>query len=129
MQGVFFSFLDENTLFIHNDEIVNQFFQEFTERFNELVGIDEQLIDHFEMNVYPNPAADRIFLQFDNPGNDEVELSIVDLSGRVVQLSALNGFQGVNRVELNSRELANGVYQLVLRIGAVRDQEMFIIGR
>jgi len=120
---------DENTLFIHSDEVANQFYQEFVRRMDEVTGIAEFSADPFEMSVYPNPGADHISLQFDNPSNEEVALSIIDLSGRVIQFSELRGFRGVNRVELNSSDLANGMYQMILRIGEVRDQEMFMIGQ
>lgn len=120
---------DENTLFIHNDVIANQFFQEFTSRIDELTGIEESLIDPFSMKVYPNPSTDRVFLNFSNPSSNPAELALYDLSGRIIWTEELRSFNGQNRVELDATDLAIGMYQLVVTIGAVRDQELFVIGR
>lgn len=120
---------DENTLIIHNDEMANQFYQEFSARMDELTGVEENLIDPFSMMVYPNPSSQHVFLSFNNPGNQAVELALHDLSGRAIWTEQLSSFSGKNRVELNASDLANGMYQVVLTIGAVRDHELFVIGR
>lgn len=94
---------------------------------NEIVtGITElSLISHLEL--YPNPAEDELNLSFDLPNADDLNVSIIDLSGKKIQKHLVKGKEGKNLVMMNTQELAAGVYQLVISGSAGQKSLPFIV--
>ncbi|MCG3167419.1 MAG: hypothetical protein POELPBGB_03210 [Bacteroidia bacterium] len=72
-------------------------------------GISEN--SNHSINLYPNPAADKITLNISEFGGERVSVSIVDVAGREVQsvndqyISA-----GTKNIVVNTGELTQGVY-------------------
>ena len=64
--------------------------------------------DENEFNIYPNPAADVVNLNLENPYNSQMPVTIADISGRVLIHSQLDA--GQNSVQLNTSILAKGIY-------------------
>lgn len=81
---------------------------------NEVVtGITEHSsISHLEM--FPNPADDELNVSFDLPNTDDLTISMIDLSGKVIQKHLVKAKEGKNLVMMNTQELAAGMYQLVI---------------
>jgi len=100
---------DENTLVIHNAEIANQFYQEFTARFGEVLSTATR--PEIELKLYPNPALDWITLEFEGGGNPAT-LSIYSLEGKVVDQLNIHAFNGSNGLVLDVSSLRAGIYLL-----------------
>jgi PKD repeat protein len=79
---------------------------------NDLVtGIAEHSsISHLEM--FPNPADDELNVSFELPNTDDLTISMVDLSGKIIQTHLVKAKEGKNLVMMNTQELAAGMYQL-----------------
>lgn len=69
-----------------------------------------------EMNVsaYPNPAHDKVNVEFNSTSANQFEISITDLSGRSIQTIQGSAVKGLNKVEINVNDLAKGLYILKL---------------
>jgi len=106
---------DENTLIIHDATIANLYHQEFTARYNEIT-LSAEKIAQTALKVYPNPASDRVTLQFDGLGK-AATISIYTLEGKVVQQLNLNSFSGANGLTLNVSNLPAGFYLLQYKEG------------
>jgi hypothetical protein len=67
-------------------------------------------------NVYPNPAMSggNVQLQFQDFISGEVSLSIISLSGEVVDARMIY-LKNQNALEINTSNLAKGMYQIVLQ--------------
>ena len=62
-------------------------------------------------SVYPNPAADNIAIDFSLRAESAVNVSITDLSGKVVYTSNLgNKTAGASSLNINTAAFANGIY-------------------
>jgi hypothetical protein len=81
---------------------------------NDLVtGITEySSVSHLEM--FPNPADEELNVSFDLPNADDLTISMIDLSGKVIQKHMVKAKEGKNLVMMNTQELAAGMYQLVM---------------
>ena len=81
---------------------------------NELVTgiVEHSSIFHLEM--FPNPADDELNVSFDLPNSDDLTISMIDLSGKVIQKHLVKAKEGKNLVMMNTQELAAGMYQLVM---------------
>jgi len=65
------------------------------------------------LKAYPNPFADQVNVSFTLAEVDEVQLSLTDALGRVVQSQVQEGNIGTNLWQVeNGRQLADGVYFL-----------------
>ena len=99
---------DENTLIIHDAAIANQFYQEFSARYDELTLSTEDFIQA-DLKLFPNPANDRVTLEFEGKGSP-AEIGIFSIDGKQVDRLVLDTFIGLNRLELGVNNLPEGVY-------------------
>jgi hypothetical protein len=75
------------------------------------------------VNVFPNPAADNVTVQFTSAGATNVSLTVIDNSGKQVaatQQVVIN--EGKNAIELPVAHLQNGWYyvSMIAENGATR---------
>lgn len=88
---------------------------------NFIVGIGERKIQHTKIRIqnYPNPFTSSATIEFelDQPGN--VEISMVNQFGQVVDHILHNGSTGINKVTWDAGSLPAGVY--VCRITAGKE--------
>jgi len=71
------------------------------------------------IQVFPNPATDRITIEFDLTDNKEIEMGVKDVLGRTVKTGAKeNLVAGHHRVQLPLTDLAKGVYFVSIRSNA-----------
>ncbi len=74
--------------------------------------------------VYPVPFSDKINVDFTSQKSENVNISIMDASGRLVISKNLNSASGVNSTQVNTSQLPSGVYILNIQNsnGVVRKQ-------
>ncbi|MBV9963885.1 MAG: T9SS type A sorting domain-containing protein [Parafilimonas sp.] len=71
------------------------------------------------MIIAPNPAHDKMLLQYQLLKPSDVLISITDVTGRVAQLIYTGKqFKGSNSVSINVNQLSAGIYFLQLKAGA-----------
>jgi hypothetical protein len=75
-----------------------------------LVGINEnEAVSSF--NVYPNPATENVEVSYALKNNSTVNVTITDLSGKVVYASNLgNKVAGAHALNVNTTTFSNGIY-------------------
>jgi hypothetical protein len=62
------------------------------------------------VEVYPNPASDFARLQFENDRSEQMQVLVLDLSGKLVTQHSVVVAEGANTVELETASLPNGSY-------------------
>lgn len=68
------------------------------------------------LNLFPNPAKETATLEFTLQSNSHVNVSIVDMTGRVVKhVTDLNYTGGTQRVNINVADLAAGLYNISVK--------------
>lgn len=70
----------------------------------------QQLVDFKNFTVFPNPAKDKVHVSIDATISSKAQVSLTDLSGRVVKSFDTNLIPGSNELSLQVTDLANGVY-------------------
>jgi hypothetical protein len=65
-----------------------------------------------DIKLYPNPATDLVNISFTATENDKVSVSVMDISGRVLQTSAATVTQGANVIPVTLTNLPAGNYTL-----------------
>jgi PKD repeat protein len=84
----------------------------------------EDLILDTKFQVYPNPAKDIVNYSF-NASVKNIEVSLTDISGRVISTETINQNTG----SINTSQLANGVYNIQAMVEGVRVSKKLIINR
>lgn len=114
---------DENEVIVHDNNIANQYLQEFAARFIEqggvmMVGINNLSNEsHFELSAFPNPASELLQVNFfsEKPAVTVVEL--FDATGKQIQLYNEGISSGSKSVQLNTSGLSSGLYFLKVTSG------------
>jgi len=75
------------------------------------------------MKIYPNPANDKITIE--NSYSQPFKIKMYNLEGEVVK----NEFLLSDKIQINVRDLSNGVYILVFSSAKKNIQEKIIIHR
>lgn len=102
---------DENTLVIHDPQMVNLYFQEFASRFRVnggILAIREIGQADIQLYCYPNPAAQFIAIGTKEPANYIDELRISDITGKTILVE--NPAGRTASVDLNIEHLPDGIY-------------------
>ncbi|MEO0340482.1 MAG: PKD domain-containing protein, partial [Bacteroidota bacterium] len=78
-----------------------------------------------QLQLFPNPAQDLIHLQMDLPQQDQVNLQVVDLFGKVILNQDLGQLQsGIIPVDIAA--LPTGTYLVNVRVGNTRVGKRFV---
>lgn len=107
---------DENTLIIHDEDIANQYYQNFAARFQVNNGIlatnIRTTINHTEIEIYPNPARSNIKIV----AREEISgISIFNLSGIKI-LEAECGNSTTHDMKISS--LSPGLYFMKVNLAS-----------
>lgn len=84
------------------------------------VGIASLSVADVDSKVYPNPNNGSFDLNIELPvvtGN--VDVNVMDLSGRVVYSNTVTAVQGFNNMQVDMADVAPGIYMLQLRVAGV----------
>ena len=65
-----------------------------------------------DMHVYPNPASDRLTVEFSLTQSERVTVQLLDLTGKVLRQNTMEGVDGVNQMRLDLDGVAKGLYLL-----------------
>lgn len=95
----------------------------------EMDSIEEDLIDEtlfaepiyidpyiFETNLYPNPAINETHLAIDIDRQQQFEIQLYDLNGRLIEnIHSGELYEGVNRFDIDLYDLTPGMYLVSVR--------------
>ena len=107
---------DENVVVVHDAEIANLYYQEFSQRFQEMggtlmVGIDDYDLVQWTTLLYPNPAKDIVTLQFSADEAMDAHIRLQNMAGQVVYSTTIENAQN-EKVSIDVQDLPNGLYIL-----------------
>jgi len=89
-------------------------------------GINEMLGDGFK--IYPNPVKEKLYIEFSSVTNDDLKISILDISGRVLMEKKLTYLKEGGITELNLKHLSSGIYYLFMESESQVYNWNFIVG-
>jgi hypothetical protein len=81
------------------------------------VGINEVSANALKAVVYPNPASAIMSYDFTLDQAQDVTVELVDVLGKTVYSSVVNGNSGINNVKIDVRGFASGIYSLNTTLG------------
>lgn len=113
--------LNENTKYFYRVRAVNE---TDTSAFSNVVILNttitavENTFNTTNVEVFPNPTKDEVFLQIDHPKNGALQLELTDLSGRIIQSRLIEKTNTKQQFQFSLNALPTGLYFLKLSMGA-----------
>ncbi len=92
-------------------------------------GIGEMTEISSVVTLYPNPAQDKLTVEFTSNMNGKVQVNVFNLFGQKVINMETPASQGLNILNLNTSELAKGVYVFELLNADETERQKFMITR
>ncbi len=99
------SFTTGDTTIMH-DSIINML--------NAQTGIGPDLNQHQDFQLYPNPASDEVAVQIQLNQKTDVQIEILDLSGKTVMATADDMQSGLFSRKIRTDRLQSGIYYVKL---------------
>ncbi len=88
--------------------------------YHPIVSVDMGPIKEASLQLFPNPAIDKVNVFLPSTIEGEADLVIYNAVGQLIKTIGINLEQGNNKLDLNIQELANGRYTLILRYQGLR---------
>lgn len=79
-----------------------------------------------EVNVFPNPANDKVHIQFSTSKSEDVIIRLVDLTGRQIQSAIMTTEAGENTFAFDVMQLPKGIYLMELNSAENRAVKRFV---
>ena len=126
---------DENSLVIHHPDIVNQYYQEWSQTMKNqnvagvtacaagISGISGSLGTPARLSVYPNPSQGSFTVQLPAACAHAFSIRVYDMTGRLM-LEQQVAVSGVEQVQVQTGQVAKGLYSI-----QVTGAELFGTGR
>ncbi len=92
------------------------------------VGTQDITKDASITSLYPNPASDNVFLEMNIFETHDLEIRIMDITGRILMIENKTGQSGTQIYDLNISELNSGLYfvQVILDNGSNLTQKLSV---
>lgn len=84
-------------------------------------------VENEDLMVYPNPAMNFATMEFELPQDQQYEVRMIDMTGRVVMQLQENGFEGRNALPLDFKGIASGVYVIEFQSGMLKGQQRLVV--
>uniref|UniRef100_UPI00131D69DD PKD domain-containing protein n=1 Tax=Brumimicrobium mesophilum TaxID=392717 RepID=UPI00131D69DD len=79
------------------------------------LGISSNSKSKFEAKLFPNPATDILNLEFTMDISENIEITLIDLNGKILNQESFTANAGKNTKKMNIDSISKGVYQVILR--------------
>lgn len=91
------------------------------------VGLNE-LENAIGLNIYPNPTNSSSLVEFNTQSADKVNISVIDLLGKTLEVSAIDAPNGkVNYTVNKDGSLAQGIYMINIEVNGQRLSKKLIV--
>ena len=92
--------------------------KDINEKSYDIVGVNNQVSDISNLNIYPNPATDKIHISFYLLNKDDIGIDIIDMHGRVIKQINKRGFNPGNiNMVVDINDLVEGLYLVKITAG------------
>jgi hypothetical protein len=90
----------------------------------------EDVVTGSIINVYPSPASDNVTLSINASEATDIQITVLDINGKVMQATATSlVFGDNNKIQFNTASYSNGVYFMNLRGNGFDTNIRFFVAR
>ncbi len=92
-----------------------------------VLSLEEAASNVRDLELFPNPAEDEINIRFGLETAGTIQFTVVDITGKRVQGTSVNGNSGTNLVLMPVNELSDGVYFVKIEADGYSKTLQFIV--
>lgn len=100
---------------------------------NKPVESIPEVVTHFEtfeiISLYPNPVQDMFYVVVNSEENARINITICDISGKIIYQNHAQLLKGTNRISLNAHNYTEGFYILSITDNKIVKSVKFVRGR
>ena len=85
--------------------------------YNPITDTEETSLAQTQLKASPNPTQGYVQLEIESNNPEEINLTVYNTLGQLIQQSQISLFEGSNTVELNLTGMANGLYSVIIDNG------------
>ena len=89
------------------------------------LGVDQHRTGSL-LSVFPNPAGSFVILKSGAFFRGEVEVSIIELNGKIVRKVSLSGFEAGEQIKMDVSGLPSGTYIINVKSSKLTDNTLFV---
>ncbi len=121
-----YAFIDRAVVSINNYYRLRMVDLDETFEYSDVIMVNMgELTTDFEVRAFPNPTTDYLQVTLNSKEQTNVNISIVDVNGRVIQTTS-DSLKGTSTQRLDVSEYNAGVYFLVIDDGIQKQTQQFI---
>ncbi len=75
-----------------------------------VTGVTEHTIKSADLNLFPNPAKNRVTVRFNSNNTANVTIELIDLMGKTIRKTDRNIVKGINQTDLDLSDFEKGIY-------------------
>ncbi|MDD5186378.1 MAG: T9SS type A sorting domain-containing protein [Paludibacter sp.] len=95
--------------------------------FTDITSLDEIANpENRKMYLYPNPVVSQLQIRFETMTEENVQVHIMDMQGRMIYLRNLTSHSGINYLSIPCESMQNGIYLCRLQKGNKIEINKFI---
>jgi hypothetical protein len=79
------------------------------------------------INVFPNPASDLIAVQINNVVDEDMQVELLDISGKLIKYASIN--QGSTIAYFDTQTLYNGTYLVKISSASHSTMKKIVIAK
>lgn len=87
------------------------------ESISEVIGLERASSGFTIASTFPNPTRSEVTVQYHSDRNEEISVSVLDISGKILKQLNHLGENGVNNLSIEMADLASGTYFLSISNG------------
>ncbi len=91
-----------------------------------LTDVKALLLDNDDLDLFPNPVAEKLQIVIENKWRGELTVQIVNSLGQPIQTISYVKFETKNTYDLDVKNLPNGIYLLLVSDGTEMVVESFV---
>lgn len=91
-----------------------------------VLGISENIGTLSQLELFPNPSSEDVTVRFSTANNQEIELLITDVTGKVISSSKINAITGENLILVDAATYSKGLYLVTLKSQGTQKSLQFI---
>ena len=80
----------------------------------DITSVETVDANSLNISVFPNPTANYFTMKFDSPGNEKVQVRVLNSTGQVVRSQFITTLLGANETQVDISNLSSGMYYATL---------------
>jgi ligand-binding sensor domain-containing protein len=90
-------------------------------------GVETNVVNDNQLGIYPNPANEKIYINYKNDNQNPISLIILNQLGELIFEKNYNDYSKFNSLQISTKEYPSGIYYCILKTSKEFITQKFIL--